>query len=183
MTLDAWQDLDDHLIGDEADLAEFTDDTPWDLDRVERLLRTRARRVRRQQQAQMLYDAEKERLDDWLGREKERHSTDWIDQQLEAFHRARLADDPRAKTINLPSGQLVARQGQPVWDINPDMFLPWASSHAPDLVRTKVEVDRPAVKKALVVEGPNAISPDGEVVPGIVVEPAEVRFSVKGDES
>ena len=177
---DAWQDLDEHLIGDED---ELHDDRPMDLERAERLLRARARRIREMEQWEMVAQAERDRLEAWLADHRKRLSTEWIDQQLEAFHRARLADDPRAKSISLPSGTLVARQGQPAWDINPDVFLPWAQSHAPDLVRVKHEVDRAAVKKALLVEGGNAISADGEVVPGVQVADAEVRFSIKGDES
>lgn len=178
---DAFDDLEQHLIGDEADL-----DTPavGDLDAVERLLRGMAWRRRKIAQARELVDAMKARLDDWFAAQERRYDCSHHEQVLVAYHQARLADDPKAKTISFPSGTLSSRAGQPRWVIDDEAFLPWATTYATDLVRVRHEPDRDAIKRTLQVDERGvAVDGAGEIVPGVLVEPAEVSFKVKvGDE-
>jgi hypothetical protein len=173
-------DLDEWLIGDEDDL---TDPNPGDLEHVERLLRGIAYREREIARARDFAQAVRDRVAEWLEQEEKRLSTDHHRLVLEGYHRARLAEDPRAKTITLPSGTLTARAGQARWSIDADYFVPWAQAHAPELVRTKVEPALSEAKRALTVDNGNAVTQDGEVVPGVLVEPGETKFTVKaGDQ-
>jgi phage host-nuclease inhibitor protein Gam len=150
---------------------------------AERMLRAVARRRRRIAHAEAVAAAEIERIQAWLNVQRAKHNTDWLESQLAAYHEARLAEDAKAKTIELPSGTLKARK-------QPDRFVPddrelvlsWASDARPELIRTKLELDLPAVKRHLVglEDTGDVIDPAiGEVVPGIHFEPGEVRFAVE----
>lgn len=169
---EAWDDLDQHMIGDE--LPEVIEDHAT----AERMLRSIARRRRELEQSERLATAQIERVQEWLESERKRLSTDYFEDCLRTYHASLLAQDDRLKTISLPSGKLKARAGQPRWEIS-DEFVTWAQEHAPELVRTKVEPDKAAIKKALAVEDGHAISAAGQQVPGVVVEPAEISYRVE----
>jgi len=136
---------------------------------------------RRQADARALADAEISRVTEWLQGEESRLEADaaYFEGALTAWHRQLLDDDPRRKTVRLPAGTLTARQGGDRWTFDDD-FLDWAEAHhRTDLLRVKVEVDKPAAKKALEVYGTGVSDEEGEVVPGVSVEPGEVRFAVQ----
>jgi hypothetical protein len=178
-TAEVYEDLDLFMVGDETDLAEPP--ALGDVEHVERLLRGLAWRQRKIQQARDLVEAEKQRLAEWLEEQEHRYDPSFHLQVLEGYHRARLADDPKAKTISLPSGTLTARAGQPRWEIDAEAFVPWAQTYAASLLRTKVEPAVAEIKKALQVDPDRGVAVDGtgEIVPGVHVEPAETRFTVK----
>jgi phage host-nuclease inhibitor protein Gam len=116
--------------------------------------------------------------------EHAKHEQDiaFMSQLLQTFHRKLLADDPKRKTIKLAFGTLSSRQGQPHYTFSPE-FVEWARAAAPDLVRTKYETDANAAKAVLALvenaDGELAATFDGELVPGVEVEPAEVSFKVE----
>ncbi len=109
----------------------------------------------------------------------------FFEELLARYHEDVLADDPRAKTISLPSGDHRARKQPDYWDFDDARFIEWAKEPAPEFVRTTEEVDRAAAKKRLVPvdreldrEPGLAIDPQtGEVVEGVYVSGAGVRFS------
>lgn len=138
---------------------------------------------RRLAEAEDVAAAQIERINAWLAEQRQRCDRDtvFLTGLLERFHRERLADDPKAKTIDLPSGAvLVARKQPDCWTFDDDQFVEWARTGYPDAVRvrTSVEVDRTVAKKLPVVDG-QVVAPSGEVVPGVEVTPGEVRFTVK----
>lgn len=173
---DSWDDLDQHMIGD--DLPEVIEDHAT----AERMVRSVARRRRELARSEALAEAQIERVREWLDAERHRLATDYFERCLTTYHASLLAQDDRLKTISLPSGRLKARQGQPAWDVDPDHFVAWAIGAIPDLVRVKYEPDKAAMKKLLSVEGPHAVSAAGEVVPGVTIAPAEVSYRVEVDE-
>lgn len=174
--VDAWGLIDEHLAEyDPAELVGEFDNT----DLVNRMLRARARLVRTAEACRAAADAERARIDEWLERQLSGCDTSFLDMQLQSYHEARLARDPKVKTIKLPNGTLSARTQQ-VWSFDDETFLGWAQARRTDLVRTKVEVDKAAAKKALVVndEGRVLDATVGEFVEGVSVA-TETRFSVK----
>lgn len=179
----AYDDLDAFLVGDEDELRE---PLLGDVEHVERLLRGLAWRHRKIAQARSLVESETARLAEWLAEQEKRYDTSFHLQVLEGYHRARLADDPKARTISLPSGTLTARAGQPSWQVDAEVFVPWALKALPDAVRTKHEPDKQALKKLVPTEVDKvAVTPvtaDGTAVPGVVVEPPVTHFAVKVDE-
>lgn len=168
-----------------------------DLAHADQVLRRLARVRRNLARAEDLYETQVAQLRQYIDAERHRagQAEERLTWLLESFHRAVLAEDPKAKTVRLPSGELVARKAPDRWDFDDEAFLAWAADHHPEFVRTKVEVDKPTVKKALVggvvdrdadngggliVARPgHVISADGEVVPGVEVTPGEVRFTAK----
>ena len=98
---------------------------------------------------------------------------------LTSYHARVLTDEPKRKTIKLPGVQLKARAQQPEWTFDEDAFVAWAQINAPDLVKVTSAPVKPDAKKALTAtpEG-TAVDASGEVVDGIVVAPATVKFSV-----
>lgn len=162
-------------------LADDLEDIPVaDLDRANYVLGQirRARAIRDEEVS--LLRRERDRLDILEHSANQRCETveAWYGPQLESFHAAILRDDPKRKTLDLPNGTMRARQGQPSWSFS-DEFVDWAQNAGrSDLLRYKVDVDRTAAKKALVVDDGKVLLPDGELVPGVEVEPAVLGFSV-----
>lgn len=126
--------------------------------------------------AQARIDHEREGIED----EKQRlaTSTAYLRSLLEGWHRSILDADPKAKTVRLPAGHLVARKAPDVVDIiDVDGFKAWAEVNAPDLLRTTVAPDKPAIKKLAHVDG-RVVDDAGEVVPGVEWVEGAVAFKV-----
>lgn len=178
---EAWDDLEQHLIGDEAELPEVL----GDLDHVERTLRAIAWRRRKIAQAEQVAQAVIERAQEHVAAERKRFDPAFLEDRLRAYHRARLADDPKAKTLRFPSGELTARKQPERWDIDDETFLAWAQrTGRAEFVRTKVEVDRQAAKRRLSVKDGIVVTDDAELVPGVSVTPGDIALTVKtGDDA
>lgn len=170
-----WDDLDSHLIGE--DLPDRLEDH----DTAERMLRSVARRKRELARSEELARIQHERIDEWLAAERSRLATDYFEACLTDYHAALLDQDPKAKTIHLPSGDLTSRAGQPRWEIDDEPFLAWAEVYGPSLVRVKKEPDVPQIKAALQADPGRGVAVDqaGEIVPGVRVLAAETSFKVK----
>lgn len=169
----------DEALGEDIDYdtepAEFLDD-----DRANRLLRVHMNLSRDLAGIEDVYNAERARLDDWRDERTAavRARVEWVEQALELYHRAKLAQNPKLVTIDLPNGQHRARKQQPEWKVDPDVFLPWAEVNAPQCIRVpepKPAPDMAAIKAALTTdegaEGDTvrALALGGEVVPGVSV--------------
>lgn len=175
--VEAWGLIDEHLA--EYDPAELVGDVD-NVDLVNRMLRARARLIREANAYRAAAEAERARIDEWLDARLASCDTSFLDHQLQQYHEARLARDPKAKTISLPNGSLTARTQQ-VWTFDDESFLEWAKARRTDLLRTKVEIDKPAVKKAFVVNDDDRVldKSSGEFVDAVTVT-TETRFSVNG---
>lgn len=126
---------------------------------------------KRMTDARALGNEEIRRVAEWLEEERERYERDraWFVKQLEDYQRRVLAEDKRRKTIALPAGTLQARKKPDNVEIeNDDAFVEWAAKERTDLVRTKHEIDKPAVKQAVLK--------DGEVLPGVKRVEGEVSY-------
>jgi hypothetical protein len=130
--------------------------------------------------------------------ERERHRIDsWLaavnatpDRDIDYFEGllTRYASEERAqgrKTIDTPYGAVKSRQGQPsIAVIDPAEFIAWAQAAHPDLLTVKVSPSLSAVKAIAEIESTDtlglvAITPDGEVIPGVDVTPAAVTYRVE----
>lgn len=150
-----------------------------DLDRANYVLgQIRRQRAIRDEEIALLR-RERDRLDllEQAAKERCARVEEWYVPQLESFHAAVLREDPKRKTIDLPNGALKARQGQPSWEFT-DEFVEWASRAGWPVLRVRTDVDKAAAKQTFTVDDGKVLAPDGEVVPGVTVEPAVVNFSV-----
>ena len=110
--------------------------------------------------------------------ERNRKEVERIETLLGQMLEAKRAADPKLTKLDLPGGTLRSRAQQPEWTYDVQAFMGWAlSSDGPGryMVRTKVEPDKAAAKKALHIpdgrpgDTVQAVTSDGEVVPGVTV--------------
>lgn len=188
----SWDSLADAMYGDEPDY----DTEPVELpgaDDANRALGRKEQIVREWVTDAEIAEAQIEQVRAWLAGRAAVHAKKvaYLDEQLASYHAAVLRLDPKRKTISLPNGQLVARQGQARWEYtDPDAFIAWALRNGKDdIVRTyepvtpAPQIDKNAVKQALVVrderERPLKLGVDpttNEIPPGLVVHDADTEY-------
>jgi phage host-nuclease inhibitor protein Gam len=192
-------DLD--LYGDDEHPAAY-DDTPpplavgdpdwqrrasWHLRTIDRLETEKARLDR-------AFDDEIERLrtrrDELIGRLDKKIA--WHTEPLTSYHAAILEQDPKAKTIRLPGGELCSRTPRsPRLAVqDPERFVEWATTNAPECLSVKVSADRAAIDTGIkfgrfapVTEpAPGdevpVIDEHGVVIPGVVMKLGLPSFHV-----
>lgn len=136
---------------------------------------------------QELHDQEAGRLASWLAEVNGPLESDAasLEAALGDYHRRVLSNDEKRKTIKLPGGTLKSKKTPDKVEVDPDEFLPWAKKDHPELVRVKEEPNKVALKKLLVPDAPDGKAVDqstGEVIPGVVIERGEVRYTVEVSE-
>lgn len=178
--------LDDAMSGPDPDW----DDEPTaavDAEQADRWMTRLAVLARRDAQTRILAQLRRETVDRWETEQLERtaRQREWLVVSLRGYHAALLAEDPRAKTVHLPSGTLTARAQQPVWEFGPE-FTAWATVAAPELLRVppppEPQPDKAAVKRALTVVDGRAVTADGEFAPGVTVTERGVSFTAQPSE-
>lgn len=143
-----------------------------------------AARVRRDDNIKVA-QAERHRIDSWLAAVNQRAESDisYFEGILTEY-----ASRERAlgrKTIDTPYGVVKSRQGQPKIAIaDADEFIAWAREGHEELLVVKVSPSISAIKALAEIEvteslGVVAITPDGEVIPGLDVQPAAVGYVVE----
>lgn len=176
--MSAWEDID----GDPADAPDFL----YGEEDADRNLRHLATLRRRMDRITALVDAEREKLDNYEAEQlfPLKKTEERLELGLAQYHRAVLARDGR-KTIELPHGVLKARAQQPVFEFDPEQFIPWAQENAPEMVRQPEppapEVDRNAVKGAVGIQDDRdyAVDISGERIPGLTVTFREPKHTIE----
>ena len=115
----------------------------------------------------------------------------YLTDAIETYHRARLAQDPEAKSIPTPAGTMKSTKKQDQWVIEDDeAFTKWCVINLKDAVTfADPVVNRSDAKKALKAKAERysdeRVIVGGEAVPGLrFIEADEVRdrnFSVKAE--
>ena len=139
-------------------------------------------RVRKE--AREAAQAEINRIQDWLADEEKRADQDraYLDELLEQYHRAVLEDNPKAKTIKLPHGELEIRKQQPEYIKSDDTVKVWAQENRPELlVPQEPKLDWATLKKSLQAtdDGRAVDTETGEIVPGVGINERPAKFSIK----
>lgn len=105
---------------------------------------------------------------------------------LETYHRARLAQDPEAKTIHTPAGKVKSTKARDKWQVeDEEAFRAWAVANLPDAVTfPDPSVNMTKAKKALgdnndrISDG--VVIVKGEAVPGLkVIEATDAERTFK----
>jgi len=132
-------------------------------------------------------EAELQRIDAWLDHVNSKFDSDigYFEAILVQYARNERVVSDR-KTIETPYGKVKSRQTQPKYTIDETEFLPWAKVHRPEWVQTFEKPVLAEIKKQTEIEhtttlGPIAMTPDGEIVPGVRVDPAAINFTVEVD--
>ena len=181
--------LEEFLLGDPtADEVDETPPVPDNIEEADWQVRRLARIRRRMAENEALAAAEIALARKWCQEEnaKLERTASFFEQSLTAFHAQLLESDAKRKTVSLPGGTLKARKHPDRVDVvDADLFVRWAQAEKPELVRTKVEPDKSAIKR-LLGAGPSAgerglalVDPaTGEAAPGVVLVEGETSFAV-----
>jgi phage host-nuclease inhibitor protein Gam len=185
------------LINPFPELSELTEDIPEELpeapekkerfqikdkEQAEWCLRQISRLLCEQKEIEATAQAEIEKITTWKNDQTEsiQKSISFFEYLLTEYHQQVLKENPKAKTIKLPSGKLEARKAQPEFIRNKEEMLPWVEKNQPDYVIVKKDVNWAGLKKILRYENGTGIDPDtGEVVPGLTVIDRGTAFRVK----
>lgn len=124
-----------------------------------------------------------EKINKWLAAvtEENQRQVDFFQSLLAPFADQRLTGEKK-RSVKLPSGTIGFRKAGPKFEQDDKLLLPWAKSNTPDLVETVETVKWDELKKTITVKDGKAISPDGEIIPGITATERPDTFYVKGDE-
>jgi hypothetical protein len=103
----------------------------------------------------------------------------FFESALTDYARARRDQDPRAKTLTLPSATVKSRSvAARVVVADSDAALDWLRQNAPEAVKVVESVSMSELRRLAKVHEDRAVLPDGQVVPGVEVEPEHVSYSV-----
>lgn len=102
----------------------------------------------------------------------------WARGLLADYHQRVLSEDPKRKTLDLPTGRVKSRTLKAAPEVaDVEAFLSWAGDS--ELVRVKREPAKAEINKRLKVAGDQVLDPEtGEVVPGLGVTAAHTTFTV-----
>ena len=137
-----------------------------------------------------LIDAERERLNDWEEELNRKHTDNiaFFEQKVSEYHQRVLNEDPTQKTISTPYGKSksTARKSQLKSVKDSKELLAYAEQAGEQFVKVKKEVAWAELKKTLSIHETETtllpVDANGEVVPGVIVEPASVFFKVEVSE-
>lgn len=153
-----------------------------DKEQAEWCLRQISRLMREQDEIESIAQAQIEKITTWKNDQTEsiQKSISFFENLLIEYHQQVLKENPKAKTIKLPSGKLEARKAQPEFQRDVETMLSWVEQNRPEFVITKKELDWAGLKKVLKYENGMGIDPDtGEAVPGLKVIERGMTFRVK----
>jgi len=142
---------------------------------------------RKQAEVKAWGEAEKARIDAIVAAETKRFE-EWaafFEAHLADFLKREIAAGRKTKSIELPGGTIKLTARQPRLDVDADQFVAWAVASRPDLVRTKQEPDKAALKKAAQLAEDGVVVIDGEIIPGATWEAQDdsVSFAVNEEAS
>src|SRR5690625_961543 len=117
-------------------------------------------------------------IENWKAKETDKHheSIDYFQSLLAEYLHNKRKEDPKLKSITLPTGNVGFRKRQPKWVYNDEVLLEsLESENMNDLIRVKKELNKKAIKKEFKVVDGNVINPEtGQVIEGIqIVEQGE----------
>lgn len=137
-------------------------------------------RERRKEEIRQLVEYEKQKLDMYLEQESKEPNADieFFKSKLQPYIAEKIEGEKK-KSINLPCGTVGFRTQPADIQRNEEELLPWVQRTNKEFVKVVSSVKWADLKKTLKFENGQAITSDGEVVPGITVEEKEPIFYVK----
>lgn len=111
-------------------------------------------------------------------------SVDYFQSLLAEYAETIRKENPKFKTLKLPSGRIRYKKQQPKWHYKDDEVVEaLKDAGMTDYIKVKETPSKSDIKKAFVVSDGKVINPDtGEIVTGIEVEEREDKFEVVTDE-
>jgi hypothetical protein len=136
-------------------------------------------------EVEQLAQAERERIDRWEEEQKKsiQQNIEFFEQLISEYHAKVLQDDPKAKTLSTPYGKSKARKSKAQPEkVDENMLLKHIKENGmTEFIKESVKWGD--LKKALKVVEVNGdqvvIDENGQVVPGVVVKPEAITYSVE----
>lgn len=130
-----------------------------------------------------LMEREINRIKDWAKEDLDKlnDSKGFFNYLLEDYYREQQAIHGKF-TLSTPYGKVTSRKQQPEWIYDNEIVIEWLNKNDKDLVRVKYEPIKADIKKKFIISGNNAVTEDGEIVPGIKIEKREDSIIIKAVE-
>lgn len=163
--------------------AEATDKEKFVIDtaaKAEWAIKKIAAAEAQKEEAETFVTAEKEKLDAFLQQinaEKD-GEIEFFKSRLMPYALQQL-EGSKKKSVKLPSGTLSFKSSQPKWEKDEETLKAFLADSAPEMLESKISVKWGELKKILhLTEDGRAVTPDGEIVPGVTYEAVPDKFSV-----
>ena len=130
------------------------------------------------EKAEYFAETQIRQIENWRIKQTDKHyeSIEYFQSLLAEYLQNKRKEDPKLKSITLPTGNVGFRKRQPKWVYNDDVLLKaLENENMNDLIRVKKELNKKAIKKEFKVVDGNVINPEtGQVIEGIqIVEQGE----------
>lgn len=148
-----------------------------DDEKAEWAIRKLSRIRRKQAENKAIFDAEVQRVSEWLKRANEALENDALYFEAVLTPYALQERSNGRKSLVLPHGTIKTTAGRPKIEFeSEEAFIEWAKSNDPALIRVKHEINKKAVND-LITDDYRVISTQGEIISGIRVIPPTASVS------
>ncbi len=133
------------------------------------------------EEAAKVAEAEVKRIDDWLNSRKRdlERTEEFFGGLLTGYYLPQHMENPRQKTFKLPAGQVQIRAQQPDYVRDEAKLIAWLKGNdMAGYVEIVEKVRWGDLKKQLKQLGDKMLSPDGEVVDGILVVDRGLKVNI-----
>jgi hypothetical protein len=121
-----------------------------------------------------------QRIIDWLATESRgyEHTAEFFEGRLEDYGHRRRRDDPRCKTITLPSGLIKTQDHKErVVVEDEERLVKWLRESAPEALKVTETVKLRELRALASIDAGEAHL-QGEMIPGVTIEPEHVTVKV-----
>lgn len=127
------------------------------------------------------------RIKSWAAKETNKLANDiqFFQMHIERYHFRKLQEDPKAKTISTPYGKSKSTTSKPApQSVDDNALLDHIKANGlSDYVKVEESVKWGEFKKQIQVvetdDGYKAVDENGEVVPGVIVNPEKISFKTE----
>lgn len=162
-----------------------TDFRIHDLAQLSSVMRELSDLSAKQNEVEEVYNAELQRIDFWKAEQLEKinKEREWREQQVIDYHKRRLEENPKDKTLSTPFGKVKSTSKKATFkkpDTDVLMAVLEVNGHT-DLIKEKTTYtpDWATYKKQLSVVGDKVVDANGVIVDDIEIEPAQTTFKVE----
>jgi len=145
-------------------------------------LRKIAQHKRKIEENNLLAEEEIHKIETWNKQvnDEAQQSIDYFQSLLAEYAEVIRKENPKFKTLKLPSGRIRYKKQQPKWHYKDDEVVKaLKDAGMTDYIKVKETPSKSDIKKAFVVSDGKVINPDtGEIVTGIEVEERAEKFEV-----
>lgn len=122
-------------------------------------------------------------IENWKMKQTDDHhnSIDYFQSLLAEYAQRKREEDPKFKSITLPSGNIGFRKKPVRWVYNDEQVLKTLENEKMnDFIKVEKKLDKRSIKKAFEVAGDKVINPDtGQVIEGIEIQEQGESLNVR----